>query len=206
MHPWTRVAAKQSVSFGLIAQFLAGGAVVRKAIQVKGSSSRRRARKAMRRSRPSRGTASRLFCGFLRRSANRCRKTDIENRSATRSGPEEPVLRCAGGSTGEAILADPYRHNHPLLKPLTLDRPAKLSVMLRVTSAAKSAGASRSGYRGSTSLSQTITTSLSGGAHETSNVPVTLVCSLPHRPSSITRFRVMALSRPGQTNWVTPTQ
>jgi ferritin-like metal-binding protein YciE len=31
-------------------------------------------------------------------------------------------------------------------------------------------------------------------------------CSLPHRPSSITRFRVMAPSRPGQTNWVTPMQ
>ena len=36
--------------------------------------------------------------------------------------------------------------------------------------------------------------------------PLTLVCSLPHRPSSTTRFRVMVPSGPGQTNWVMPTQ
>ena len=85
---------------------------------------------------------------------------------------EEPGLRCAGSSTGEAILADPYRHNHPLLKPLTLDRSAKLSRHAAChKSAAKSAGACRSGYRGPPLSVQTITTSLSGGAHETSNVP-----------------------------------
>ena len=28
----------------------------------------------------------------------------------------------------------------------------------------------------------------------------------PHKPSNITKFRVMAPSKPGQTNWVTPTR